>query len=210
MSIAERVHEARVVGRRARVLGRAIAAELPPSARVLDIGCGDGLVASVVQRERPDIEVSGLEVRPRAGTRIPVERFDGRAVPYADRSITAVLLVDVLHHAEAPETLLAEATRVAAELVVIKDHLREGVLAAPTLRFMDRVGNRRHGVASPGVYWDRARWASALQGAGLEVRTWRERLGLYPWPASLLFERRLHFLAALTPSNRPASNLRSV
>jgi hypothetical protein len=93
--------------------------------------------------------------------------------------------------------LLAEAARVARRAVVIKDHLREGLLADATLRFMDRVGNRRHGVALPHNYWTRDRWREAFQRCGLAVDRWSERLGLYPWPAAWVFDRSLHFVARM-------------
>ncbi len=197
MTLLERVHEARIVGRRARVLAAAIAPLLPRGASVLDIGCGDGLVAWSIARSRPDIAVAGLEVQPRPGCLIPVRSFEGRRLPYGDCSFAVVMLVDVLHHAVDASTLLGEAARVSCGSVILKDHVREGLLAAATLRFMDRVGNRRRGVAVPGVYWDRARWREELRHAGLEVKSWQERLGLYPWPVSLVFERRLHVLALL-------------
>jgi hypothetical protein len=95
---------------------------------------------------------------------------------------------------------LREALRVARHGVVIKDHLVEGPLAWPTLRFMDRVGNRRHGVALPHNYWTRSQWDGAFRELGLASSAWRGRLGLYPAPASLLFERSLHFLAYLRPT----------
>jgi hypothetical protein len=109
------------------------------------------------------------------------------------------MLVDVVHHATAPLQLLAEVRRVARDAILVKDHIATGVLAVPTLRFMDRVGNARHGVESPGDYWRRDRWLETFESLGLRVVVWKERLGLYPWPASAVFERSLHFLARLEP-----------
>ncbi len=210
MKPLERVHEAYVLGRRAHALGRRIAALLPLQARVLDVGCGDGVVAWLVMQARPDVTVTGVEVNPRPSARIPVQSFDGQHLPFPERSFVVVMLVDVVHHAEVPNALLAEAARVASDLVIVKDHLRAGFLARTTLRFMDRVGNLRHGVPVLGVYWDRLRWLTELSAAGLEVRAWYVRLGLYPWPASLLFERRLHFLALLAPHRPSLGGLSSV
>jgi hypothetical protein len=93
--------------------------------------------------------------------------------------------------------LLREAVRVSRRWIVLKDHACDGWLARPVLSFMDRVGNARHGVASPGTYWPKRRWLDAFGELGLRVDAWVDRLGLYPWPASLVFERSLHFIARL-------------
>lgn len=50
--------------------------------------------------------------------------------------------------------------RVARRGVVIKDHLREGPLAGPTLRLMDWVGNRGHDVRLPYNYLSRRKWTA--------------------------------------------------
>jgi len=192
----ERIHERHVYGRRVRVLAETVAPLIPPGARVLDVGCGDGVVGSLILTRRPDIHIAGVEVQVRRATRIPVSPFDGLHLPGGSNSLDAVLLLDVLHHARDPQGLLAEAGRL-APLVIVKDHTREGVLAGPTLRFMDRVGNRRHGVETHGEYWSVSRWRAAIREAGLEVVTWRRDLPLYPWYASWLFGRSLHVLATL-------------
>jgi SAM-dependent methyltransferase len=194
------VHERLVLGRRVGVLAAWLARLVPRGADVLDVGSGDGEVAHALMRLRPDVGAEGVDVLVREDTRIPVHAFDGREIPRADASVSTVLLVDVLHHADDPAALLREASRVAREAVIVKDHLADGLLAVTTLRFMDRVGNARHGVRLPYRYLRRAEWDDAIGGAGLRVDAWEERLGLYPAPARWLFERRLHFVARLTPA----------
>ncbi|MCS6850283.1 MAG: methyltransferase domain-containing protein [Gemmataceae bacterium] len=206
MTWAEAIHERYVAGRRLRVLSRHLAELVPRGSRVLDVGCGDGRLARALGAQRPDVEVRGVEVRVRTATAIPVAAFDGRRLPYADRSFDAVLLVDVLHHAAEPLELLREAARVAARAVILKDHLLEGPWAGPTLRFMDRVGNARHGVALPYHYWRAAQWRHAIAEVGWHVAEWRQELGLYPIPLRWVFERSLHFVALLHPGPTTAED----
>jgi SAM-dependent methyltransferase len=191
----EALHEVHAGGRRLRVLSQALAPLLPRGARVLDVGCGDGRLAGRIQACRPDLVVEGAEIRPRPGTAIPVTAFDGRTLPFPGDAFDAVLAVDTLHHADDPEALLRECARVAKHLV-LKDHLRDPWLARPTLRFMDWVGNRRHGVSVPDDYWPRRRWEEAFGRIGLEVDILRT-LSLFPPPLTWLFDRGLHFAAAL-------------
>jgi SAM-dependent methyltransferase len=198
MKCIEKIHARCVVGRRAKVLSGHVANLLPENASVLDVGCGDGQIASMVRLRRPDVNIRGVDVLVRGQTAIPVEPFDGDHLPFEDNSFDSVMFIDVLHHTQDPNRLLGEAARVAIEAIVIKDHLREGWLADSTLRFMDRLGNCRHGVALPHNYWSRQRWKEAFRPHGLQLEYWREDLGLYPWPASMLFDRHLHFVARLT------------
>jgi SAM-dependent methyltransferase len=193
----ERLHRRHHGRRRLRVLGEHLVDLLPRDASVLDVGCGDGLLTRFVADRRRDLDVRGTDVLVREGSHVPVEPFDGRTLPWSSDSFDVVVFVDVLHHAEDPFGLLRDAARVARRAIVIKDHTLEGPLAGATLRFMDRVSNRRHGVHLPYEYWTRARWNEALRQLALTVEIWRDQLGLYPWPVRFLFERQLHFAARL-------------
>jgi SAM-dependent methyltransferase len=200
MSLLSRLHDGYVATRRADVLAARLSALLPPAARVLDVGCGDGELARCILDRRPDVRVEGVDVFVRPHTAIPVQLFDGVTLPYADASVDVALLVDVLHHTDDPNVLLREVARVARVGVLIKDHTRDGLLAGPTLRAMDWVGNARHGVRLPYNYWSRRHWMEAFADHGLEIVAWLPRLGLYPGPASWVFDRSLHFIALLRPS----------
>lgn len=164
---------------------------------MLDVGCGDGRLARRLQEERPDVSMSGIDVLVRPNTEVPVEAFDGTTIPAEDRSVDGVLFVDVLHHTHNPMVLLREAARVSRHSVIIKDHTKEGLLAGPTLRFMDKVGNARHGVALPYNYWTRSQWLDAVDALDLEVTACVRQLDLYPAWANWMFGRSLHFVARL-------------
>ena len=191
------VHNRLVATRRVQVLTDWFAKLLPPSVRVLDVGCGDGAVSALLQSKRPDIRVQGIDVLPRAETHVPVELFDGVRIPFENASFDVVMFSDVLHHTEDPTVLLQEAHRVAKRHVLIKDHYRKGVAAGARLRFMDWVGNARFGVALPYNYWTEAQWHAAWQKLGLVPEDLVTSLRLYPVPANWIFGARLHFVALL-------------
>jgi SAM-dependent methyltransferase len=202
MNPVEQLHELHFRDRRVRRLHRLFEGLIPPGSRILDVGCGDGALAAGLVASRPDLQLEGIDVVPREESRIPVTLFDGQRIPFPDASFDGLLFVDVVHHASDPAALFAEGVRVARDWILIKDHLREGLLAGATLRFMDRVGNSRFGVPLPYAYWTRARWERAFEEHGLERRSFRDRLGLYPFPLGLVFDRSLHFVALL--GRRPA------
>ncbi len=192
------LHRNLVASRRCRLLSRAVNDLIPvEAASLVDVGCGDGVIMQLIQQQRPAMEITGLEVviRPeRQGNILP---FDGQSLPLESNSVDVAMFVDVLHHTIDPLVLLAEAKRVARRAIVIKDHCRDGWLAGPTLRFMDWVGNAHHGVALPYNYWPEHRWRAAFESLQLRIDHWENRLRLYPWPASWIFDRKLHFACRL-------------
>lgn len=206
MSLLGNLHGRYVHGRRVRVLRDSLCALIPQNARVLDVGCGDGLLASLMMEQRPDVEISGIDVLERPDTKIPVSEFDGSHIPFGDKSFDVVMFVDVLHHTDDPAVLLAEAGRVATH-TVIKDHRLNGFLAGPTLRFMDWISNALHGVVLPYNYWPHEKWKQSFASLNLRVQEWREDLQLYPKPADWLFGRSLHFVCQLkSPAAYRAQN----
>src|SRR3954462_6343512 len=199
------LHEKGVLHRRVTALAEAIGPLLPKAARVLDVGCGDALLDQALLQRRPDLRIEGVDVLVRKGTPIPVRQFDGRRLPFADGEYDVAMAVDVFHHAEDAETLAAEMKRVARGSLVIKDHFLHGVPSGFILRAMDWVGNFRHGVRLPFSYWTEPEWHKAWDRCGLRPTAILRSLRLYPFPLSLIFERDLHFVAALEPANRVAA-----
>jgi len=185
--------------RRIWVLSRHLAKAIPGRGTVLDIGCGDGQLALALMRLRPDLQVSGVDVVPRPKTMIPISQYNGKQLPFEDKSFDYVAIVDVLHHTDDPTVVLSEASRVARQGVVIKDHLREGFLANETLSFMDWCGNIGDGVPLPYNFLSRSEWQGAFFKSKLQSVSTTEKLDIYLPPARWVFDRSLHFVSYLAP-----------
>jgi SAM-dependent methyltransferase len=195
MNVFEQVHEAYVYGRRIRRLGEVLSSLLPVGCSLLDVGCGDGRLARLLLDRRPHLRIEGVDVHMRDKTWLPVKLFDGLNLPYPAYSFDAVMLIDVLHHTPDPIPLLREALRVSRRFLVVKDHVLEGTGAATRLRFMDRVGNARHGVSLPHNYLAAEQWAALRQALNVQTVTELKDLHLYPWPMDYVFGAGLHFAA---------------
>jgi SAM-dependent methyltransferase len=189
------LHGRVVHSRRVRVLAAHFAELIPGGHSVLDVGCGDGLIDRFILERRSDLRICGTDPLIRRGSHIPVVPFDGRRLPFTDRSWDTVLFCDVLHHAERPVELLREAVRVARHSILIKDHSVEGWLARPTLRLMDVMGNAPYRVARTYNYFTPGQWQDAYRVTGIAPIEVRRKLGLYPSWVDLFFGRSLHFAA---------------
>ncbi|MHC4531570.1 MAG: class I SAM-dependent methyltransferase [Planctomycetota bacterium] len=120
MNVVEAVHGRKVLGRRFRVLSEQVSQLIPPESSVLDIGCGSGDIDKLILERRKDVTIRGIDVLVRQDTAIEVTEYDGNTLPCDDNSYDAVIFIDVLHHTDNIERLLAEAGRVAGKCVILK------------------------------------------------------------------------------------------
>ncbi len=197
LSTVGRLHNRLVSRRRALVLSRLLSELIPARASVLDVGCGNGVIGSLIERSKVTISVRGLEVMLRPSCMIECQIYNGRTIPSGDSSVDVCMFVDVLHHTADPLALLKEACRVSRRYVLIKDHLSKGPVDELMLRMMDWVGNRPHGVALVCNYRSKHEWHQLFESCGLRVASWDETLQLYWLILNPLFGRRLHFIARL-------------
>jgi 2-polyprenyl-6-hydroxyphenyl methylase/3-demethylubiquinone-9 3-methyltransferase len=90
-----------------------------PAAKVLDIGCGAGLLANELARQ--GMEVVGLDASEQSleiarrydvTGRVAYQRGDANHLPFADESFDAACALDFLEHVEDPARIVAETARV--------------------------------------------------------------------------------------------------
>jgi SAM-dependent methyltransferase len=204
MSVTEWVHGRVIHPARVRNLARGLGELLSPGSSLLDVGCGDGSLAVLLREQCRLADVEGVDVFVRDEVAIPARAFDGRQMPWPDKSWDYVMAVDVLHHADDQRALFSEMLRVARRAVLLKDHLCENALDRWLLLKMDGVGNDRHGVAVPGKYLSRMQWQKLFDESGGIVESFDSKVRIYPWPLSLVFGRHLHCMCAVRSLGKTA------
>ncbi len=179
-------------------LARARARLIPPAhgphARLLDIGCGGGLLAPHVVGYRHvgvDLSEQALDVAARHGVE-PV-RADAAALPFPDAAFEVVVAGEVLEHVEDLDRVVGEALRVLRPGGTFVCDTINATLWARLL--VVTVGERVPGGPPPGCHDprlfvppDRLRSLCARHGVALRVQGLRPAIGPY---AGFLLGRRL-------------------
>jgi len=163
--------------RRRRKVGRAydmaleIARVLPDKSRVLDVGCGSGFIAHHLSAML-NAKAIGIDLDARAEAAIDYRQFDGKEFPVADRSVDAVLLCYVLHHAQDLSILMNELHRVLSfggQAVIYEDIPSAWwdrlVCWTHSLKWRKRTG--------PCTFRNESEWRALFNSAGFDILTER-------------------------------------
>jgi 2-polyprenyl-3-methyl-5-hydroxy-6-metoxy-1,4-benzoquinol methylase len=88
--------------------------------RVLDFGCGSGILAKKL-KEKLNADVLGVDIADERIEKIPFQKFDGRGISFRADSFETILISFVLHHTQNPMEILREAKRVAKKIIIFED-----------------------------------------------------------------------------------------
>lgn len=177
----------------------------------LDIGSGNGSMTRRIEKEtNGGARIQGIDLCSHQYSAVAgASTYDGTCLPYDDRSFDFVLLIDVLHHAADPRTLLIESSRVARRFVIVKDHTYQHWHEYMVLSFMDFVGNLGYGNNHLGSYRKENEWQELFQTCGLVEEKMKRELLIYPFPLSSVIRPHLNFVTLLRPAHQSSNNEQS-
>jgi ubiquinone/menaquinone biosynthesis C-methylase UbiE len=156
---------------------RSLAACWQPAHRtVLDVGGGTGILAQSIKELFAVDRVASVDIENRYLDSLDIETrtYDGRTLPFADRSFDCVVLCNVLHHVpkDTRAPLLRECARVAAAgTVYIKDHVAASRLDHLRLKILDLLGNVPFGGMVEASYLEASDWQALAGAAGFRIES---------------------------------------
>lgn len=127
--ITEKIHDKLIYSRRMERLTEILIPLLNGSKNILDLGCGDGKIDSLIMKSLPNVNISGIDVLVRPKTYIFVDQYDGKHIPLDDNAVDTIMAIDVLHHTDNPSALIKEMVRCTSRYIVIKDHYKHGIVS---------------------------------------------------------------------------------
>lgn len=156
---------------RARTKFRIFARALEPGETVLDLGAGEGYVATYIEENGHPVML--VDVDDRNQTDLPYEVYDGRVLPFEDDSFDVGVLAYVLHHARDPDQVLDEAGRVCRRLVIIES-VYESQRELELLTFLDQNVNLLRGLPKEELFFRRVdEWVRVFRQRGFSLEEGR-------------------------------------
>lgn len=133
--------------------------------KLLDVGCGLGRILKIIQKEKPEIEISATDVSQVILDKLPqgITSKVGSllSIPYEDNKFDFVMTTEALEHAVDIENAIKELTRVTAKggklLIIDKDIKAKGAFDMP-----------------PWEQWfDVEELSTLIKNQGFEVKTYK-------------------------------------
>ncbi len=126
---------------RARKAASFVYPNLKNKQKVLDFGCGDMLVAKNILIHR-NVDLTGIDVIDiREVKDIPFQLYDGKKIPFKDKTFDVTYSAFVLHHTPDVEYFLSECIRVSKLRVILLEDVYKNKIEKWITGVFDR-GNR--------------------------------------------------------------------
>ncbi len=140
---------------------------IKPGQKILDIGLGNGLIASQIKKEY-NIKIKGIDVIDYNESDIELKLFDGENIPFKDNEFDIALIIVVLHHCNKPIKVLKEAKRVAKRIIILEDTYTSKLLL-PFCKAYDFIMNVRHGIDIPFNFKKHEEWLEIFRKLKLRL-----------------------------------------
>ena len=136
--------------------------------KILSVGCGEGRVESLIQRDL-HADIRGVEITRYKSQKIPIELYNGKRLPFPAKRFDTTLFVYMLHHTEDIPALLGEARRVTKKEILILDHTYTSSLGRWLLSLYDYGVNRAYRMPIPLNFLRIREWTQVFEQCNLRV-----------------------------------------
>lgn len=147
-------------------------------ARILDVGCGCGIVGETFKNFF-EAEVTGIDIKDVNISSFPFQIYDGKNIPFPEKSFDVVLINYVLHHAEDPISLLKEAKRVTRDKIVIFEDLLEGIISKLRCKIHGASFNKFFKIKNQTSFKSEKEWEKIFKEIGLNIIL-KKRINNFP------------------------------
>jgi len=153
---------------RARLIVRSYQNEILPTSRILDIGCGTGVVGKIIA-DHFDCDITGCDISDYRLRNIKFKRMNTiDKLPFRKKLFDVSMVNDVLHHMtyQTQEAIITEALRVSSKLLVFE--MNPDILG----KTLDLLLNKVHHRSMAVIYTYRAypQWKKVVKDARLQIK----------------------------------------
>jgi 2-polyprenyl-3-methyl-5-hydroxy-6-metoxy-1,4-benzoquinol methylase len=176
-----------------RNAARRMCKELKPyissNAKVLDLGCGSGIVTNQIKDDLK-ADITGIDIIDLRVEDIPFMLYDGKDLSeIKDNAFDTVLISYVLHHTENPKEILKQVKRIAKNNIIIYEDLYERSLGKIYCNIHGKVFNewvQKNDIKAK--FFSEKEWEENFKELGLKVIFRKEK----PYPLNPV--RRMLFV----------------
>lgn len=146
--------------------------------KILDLGCGSAIAGRIFQ-DFFKAEILGIDIVDKRVEKIPFRIYDGKNIPFPEKSFDVILINYVLHHVENQKTLLIEAKRVAKDKIIIFEDLSEGFFSKIYCKFHGLTFKKFFQKDSFISFKTSKEWEEIFQRIGLKI-IFKKRISNFP------------------------------
>ena len=135
---------------------------------ILDIGSGNGTILKQIGKDC-DVKIQGIDIIDYKEIDIPFKLFDGKTIPFKDKSFDNVLIIQTLHHCDDPIRILKESVRVSKKKIIILEDVYINPLHRIITSGYDYLMNFRHAVNTPFNFKKEEEWITVFKKLNLNI-----------------------------------------
>lgn len=151
--------------------------------KILDYGAGSGQISEYIAKKF-GANMTMVDIVDYNQTKLELIKFDGKHLPFENKSFDLTLIIFVLHHSNYPIEILSELKRTAKKIIVIED-TPKNMIEKTAWHFWDWLLNLGHDVPMTYSAKGEKEWTAIFKRLNLKIikkrnfRPWLPVLGMY-------------------------------